>query len=1752
MFVKLNLKKIFKMSPGFLLLVISYSFIFICLGLLNANQTLGQTSSSSVKGGKAAGTYTLDNFDNINLFNGNLNFNLPLITLNGRGEAGATVPLTLETRWKLINASVGQNGQYYYEPETLAGVMVNGPGKLVASVSTYQYYETSPGSCGQAGSQPQYAKLILNFTTSNGTSHQLRSTQNNGAPYIVPYCYPGLPGIDHGTEFISWDGSGVKFVSDTSVKSMVESFGNLNGYLLMPSGTRFRISGGLTIWIEDRNGNRTTFSYYPGSTPEPANTGGGQGFISVRKIIDSNGREIDFQYNLNASPYGAHTKITYKGFSGNERTIRISYKNLQEVLRPDQLSKSIGALFPGAPSSQATDFPLLTMVSDVWLPDGRKYSFLYGSYAQLARVNLPTGGAYEYDYVPYSPPQPQPNPMGAPYLRVTERRVYPDGINLSQKISFNDFVGGTTVDTYNQIGQRLSRSKHYFHGDPRPPVPPQGLDVFEEEDPWNKGREYKTENYSSDGTTLLRITETEWGFGRYAAWNPYGTGNTNIYRDARVVSKTNFLADSGQISKSVYGYDSTVNFNLQTDVYEYDYGNGAPSNLLLRRTHTEFEKGAIYTNNAVNLVTLPKEAWISSDIDGNNIVSRTKFEYDNYASGPYTATLLERPTITGHNPAYGTSYKPRGNVTKVTTFADAQNQTGAVSVHTQYDIAGNIVKNFDAKGQASNIGYNDNFGAADAEAKNNSSGSIPNLSGGRQTFAFPTSAKNVAGYTTYAQFDYYSGAGVDSEDINGNVSTTFYDDALDRPTQTISANNRPHFRRQTTFVYDDVNRKVIATTDSKNFGDNLIKSEAFYDGLARTFETREYENATDYKVILTEFDSLGRAYKSSNPYRPYLNEQPNWTTTSYDDLGRVSEVKSPDNGKIRREYWGTAVRIFDQANRSRAGVSDALGRLTKVVEYDEGADLETLYTYDVSGRLRKTSQGGQNRYFMYDDLGRLIRARQPEQNANPDLDLPDPITGNSVWAVKYEYDDNGNVISTTDARNIKITGTYDNLNRLTARNYSDTTPDVNFTFDNPNVQNSKGQLTAVVSNDSANYYKAFDELGRVKSSSQVTNGQIYDFPNYIYDLSGALVEQTYPSGRVVKTESDNIGRLSRMASRNPGQSEKTYLSNLAYTAFGAVSRARLGNGRWESMQFDAKTMQVTQIGLGYSNGNTSQLKIEYNYGTTTAAASDNNGSLRQQIISYAGQTSPIIQNYTYDMLNRLKSATENVNGSQTWKQTFLYDRFGNRRFDAANTTTLIADNGVYNPSIDVNTNRFLVTEGYNYDAEGNLTGNPENQLFQYDANNRQIRVTGAASQNAAHYYYDGNGKRVRKVVDQEETIFVYDAFGKLVAEYATTIDNSRPKTTSYLTTDSVGSPRVITDGGGNVISRHDYLPFGEEIAANVGGRMTTQGYQANDGVRKQFTGYERDAESGLDYAQARYFSSRHGRFTSVDPLTASANMKNPQTFNRYSYALNSPYKFTDPLGLAATQHCWGNICSTYDADERADRENGDNDSPVTSPENIKPTVVIPETITVLLNGQRIEVVLPPAIRKELQKIAESFEQLQSAYETNRDSAIKFGRDVVKKLEEERVASQGLFGKIGEALFGASAPPAQQVSVTNKGQVVVPTEWSNTQQSSSSTTIGGEVKAVTASQQSSGSSSQTANVKSTVAGLAAAANSQLQQIEKQSVIGPGNLYSTFRNTQFTIAGTKQKTGTMTKSGWEQLYNKAMMGGINAAGNRPGAH
>jgi RHS repeat-associated protein len=126
----------------------------------------------------------------------------------------------------------------------------------------------------------------------------------------------------------------------------------------------------------------------------------------------------------------------------------------------------------------------------------------------------------------------------------------------------------------------------------------------------------------------------------------------------------------------------------------------------------------------------------------------------------------------------------------------------------------------------------------------------------------------------------------------------------------------------------------------------------------------------------------------------------------------------------------------------------------------------------------------------------------------------------------------------------------------------------------------------------------------------------------------------------------------------------------------------------------------------------------------------------------------------------------------------------------------------------------------------------------------------------------------------------YYLSGSLVAEVDTTI-SSGTVSNRYQHTDALGSPVVVTNGPHSILERNEYEPYGFVLKGGFADRPG-------------FTGHVSDAKTGLDYMQQRYYDPMCGCFLSVDPVTA---YDKPLTnFNRYRYANDNPYKFTDPDG----------------------------------------------------------------------------------------------------------------------------------------------------------------------------------------------------------------------------------------------------------------
>jgi RHS repeat-associated protein len=699
-----------------------------------------------------------------------------------------------------------------------------------------------------------------------------------------------------------------------------------------------------------------------------------------------------------------------------------------------------------------------------------------------------------------------------------------------------------------------------------------------------------------------------------------------------------------------------------------------------------------------------------------------------------------------------------------------------------------------------------------------------------------------------------------------------------------------------------------------------------FDGIGRKIQ--EVQHKPDGNTIVdTVYDALDRVHQVSNPYcSPHTTyctpDTEGQTVTDYDTIGRVIKITAPGNAQTTITYSGSQTTTTDPNTHSRVAVSDALGRTLRITDADGS---KTKYTYDVLDDLTNVQQGTstafdanwnctgfcQPRQFWFNSLKRLFHAQNPE---NGDI--------------YYTYDQNGNLTSRTDARSINTGYTYDALNRILTKTYTGGpyTPNVSYYYEDSSVANSVHQLTKISAVDTSvspvlaytSFYGPFDNMGRVLASSQAVPGvaQPYAF-HYQYNQAGAMDTIQYPSGRTITTCYDTAGRPVTLSGVKSGTPNATYVQNAHYGPHSGAMSLALGNGLTESTTYNNR-LQIYTITAG------SLLTLTNGYGPPA----NNNGNLVSQSI-YDGTTTHT-QNYTYDYADRLLTATE----GSTWSQNYLYDEFGNRALKATSSDpstfldTLLSikatDTKQADPQhwpFDQTTNRW---RGGTPDASGNLTDvllSPNSFHATYDAENRQITTTSTIANVTTNvtYVYDGEGKRVQKINGTVPTTFVYDAMGRLAAEYTLA---ANPKAgAQYLTADHLGSTRLVTTGTGAMDSRSDYVPFGQEMPTSWG----RSNYVADAGEAVKFTGQYRDSETGVDYFEARYNSGAQGRFMSPDPLLLLAQkLFDPQQWNMYSYVRNSPLRLLDPTGMYV---CNGTKeeCKSFEDARKADLKSTNSD-----------------------------------------------------------------------------------------------------------------------------------------------------------------------------------------------------------------------------------
>jgi RHS repeat-associated protein len=528
------------------------------------------------------------------------------------------------------------------------------------------------------------------------------------------------------------------------------------------------------------------------------------------------------------------------------------------------------------------------------------------------------------------------------------------------------------------------------------------------------------------------------------------------------------------------------------------------------------------------------------------------------------------------------------------------------------------------------------------------------------------------------------------------------------------------------------------------------------------------------------------------------------------------------------------------------------------------------------------------RRFAYDSLSRLRWSSDPESGLTT-----------------RTYDNNGNVISQTDARGVTINysptaSPIDSLNRVTMITYTDGTPTVTYSYDQGcgtvNPQNGVGHVTCETAGNTQLSF-VYDPMGRVVQQLDCpSSGTCYEIVAG-YDKAGQVTSLVYPDGRSLTNSYSAAGLMTGVTLTAYGATalnvpyytvpQSTLPTAWGYWPTGAMNRGTFGNGVIETTGYSSR-LQMN----GISDVHGANTLLSKSYGLYDLA-NNNNGN----ILSIADQlNSTHNQTYNYDSLNRIVSGVQIDN---TFNVTYSYDAWGNMK--QAGTSGFPPGWGydVHN-RIQAAPAGCASSTAYCYDAGGNLL-NDGSHVYAYDAESRLKSVDGTG----ATYTYDADGHRVRKDTPTVSTEYFFFG-GHVIAEldpnsdgwtdyiygYGRRIakDNSTNGTgAQYLHTDLIGSTQMLTDSLGTPVWQGLYGPFGEPVTSPT------------STIDFQFAGMMYDSESSLNHTDFRQYSSSIGRWLTPDPSgRGAADPSNPQSWNLYTYVLNNPVSRVDPTGLVSS------------------------------------------------------------------------------------------------------------------------------------------------------------------------------------------------------------------------------------------------------------
>jgi RHS repeat-associated protein len=498
------------------------------------------------------------------------------------------------------------------------------------------------------------------------------------------------------------------------------------------------------------------------------------------------------------------------------------------------------------------------------------------------------------------------------------------------------------------------------------------------------------------------------------------------------------------------------------------------------------------------------------------------------------------------------------------------------------------------------------------------------------------------------------------------------------------------------------------TTTTVDASRSITKTE-YIDGSGFTYWIQSTSDCSQGTVVQSQKDSAGRPYKTSNPFCSGSSDTIGWTTTLYDEAGRVKTVTRPDNKAYLSNY--THSGWYLQTN-----VTDPNLQMTR--EY-----------LDARGNVRAIADAfNQMTYYDYDPLGRLTSVKLPNNAETKitydSLNRKTSVTDPQLGLTSYSYDNIGNLKSVTSGGKT-VTYTYDALNRVKTKQPGNEGV-VTYLYDNAGFPGGIGRITTLVDSTGTTYY-AYDSMGRVSLSLKGAIDNYSYVQTYSYDYAGRTTQIQYPEGSLVDYTYTNGSNLATI--KLNGTTMATW-SN--YTANGKPQKVTYGNGVDTTYHYDV----INHLdALSTTKGSNTFQNLTYDWYSLPNTGGINIGSITDHRATtwVNGIPTDESQTYTYDSLYRLTQAT-GVWGTKS----YAYDSIGNvKTFD-----------GVINRTLNYTGQQVTSGSGLStvkYDTAGNMTQKTLDGITSTYGWSAENRLTSVSSNKAwSLISYDADGQRAIK------------------------------------------------------------------------------------------------------------------------------------------------------------------------------------------------------------------------------------------------------------------------------------------------------------------------------------------------------------------------------------------------------------------------